>query len=67
MHTDSFTYTDGLKQGDSLSSDLFAMSIKDLSERLPEVDRDKDMDILLYPDDSTILADSRETSHYFCL
>ena len=60
MHTDSFTCSDGLRQGDSLSPVLFAMSINDLSQRLSEVDKDKNMDILLYADDLAILADSRE-------
>ena len=36
------------------------MSINDLSQRLSEVDKDKNMDILLYADDLAILADSRE-------
>ena len=44
MHTDSFTCTDGLRQGDSLSSVLFAMSINDLSKRISEVDKDRNMD-----------------------
>ena len=60
MHTDSFACTDGLRQGDSLSPVLFAMSINDLSKRLSEVDKDKNMDILLYTDDLAILADSRD-------
>ena len=59
MHTDSFTCSDGLRQGDSLSPVLFAMSINDLSKRLSKVDKDKNMDILLYEDDLAILADSR--------
>ena len=60
VHTDSFTCTDGLRQGDSPSPVLFAMSINDLSQRLSEVDNDKNMDILLYADDLAILANSRE-------
>ena len=36
------------------------MSINDLSKRLSEVDKDKNMDILLYADDLAILADSRK-------
>ena len=60
MHTDSFGCTDGLRQGDSLSPVLFAMSINDLSKRLSEVDKDKNMDILLHADDLAILADGRE-------
>ena len=55
MHTDSYTCSDGLmRQGDSLSPVLFAMSINDLSQRLSEVDKDKNMDILLYADDLAI-------------
>ena len=60
MHVDSFACTDGLRQGDSLSPVLFAMSINDLSKRLSEVNKDKNMDILLYADDLAILADSRD-------
>ena len=60
MHTDSFTCTDGLRQGDNSSPVLFAMSINDLSKRLSEVDKDKNLDMLLYADDLAILADSRE-------
>ena len=62
MHTDSFACTDGLRQGDSLSPVSFAMSINDLhvSKRLSEVDKDKNMDILLYADDLAIVADSRD-------
>ena len=60
MHIDAFTCTDGLRQGDSLSPVSFTMSINDLSQRLSEVDKDKNMDILLYGDDLAILADSRE-------
>ena len=60
MHTDSFTCTNGLRQGDSLSPVLFAMSINDLFKRLSEVDKDQNMDILLYADDLAILADSRD-------
>ena len=60
MHTDSFTSSDGLRQGDSLSPVLFATSIIDLSQRLSEDEKDKNMDILLYADDLAILADSRE-------
>ena len=55
MHTDSYTCSDVLmRQGDSLSPVLFAMSINDLSQRLSEVDKDKNMDILLYADDLAI-------------
>ena len=39
---------------------LFGMSIIDLSQRLSEDEKDKNMDILLYADDLAILADSRE-------
>ena len=45
MHTDLFTCTDGLRQGDSLSPVLYAMSINDLSKMISEVDKDRNMDI----------------------
>ena len=60
MHKDSFGCIDGLRQGDSLSPVLFAMSTNNLSKRLSEVDKDKNMDTLVYADDLAILADSRE-------
>ena len=60
MHSDWFKCIDGLRQGDGLSSILFAMSINDISKKLSVVDNDRDMSILLYADDLVILAESRE-------
>ena len=44
MHTGSFTCTDGLRQGDSPSPVLFAISINDTSKRVTDIDKDKNMD-----------------------
>ena len=60
MHSDWFKCIDGLRQGDGLSTILFAMSINDISKKLSVVDSDRDMNILLYADDLVILAESRE-------
>ena len=60
MYSDWFTCIDGLRQGDGLSSILYAMSINDISKKLSVVDSDRDMNILLYADDLVIIAESRE-------